>query len=150
MTVFELVIYGCGYFMLYVLITAVFVRFIRLLHHKGFIEVPKILIGGVVMPYKIEELTGKQLLDVYFEGGFYVGNGEEQEFVEVDVIVDGTDWDVEHKHESSEVVFKYGNKFYRIYLTRWGSYWQGYEYDEPEGAEEVMLATRTVEYWRVI
>lgn len=94
----------------------------------------------------ILKLNADQLKDIYYEGGFELGT----DFVEVNVINDGrNDWQVEHKCETSELIFEFEGRYYRIYLTRWGSYWQGYELNDPE-IEEVELAQKTVNYWRAL
>lgn len=92
------------------------------------------------------DFTNKQLQDIDDEHGFVNENGGWEDVR----IVERGEWEVEHKYESSWVVFEYQNKYYRFYLSRWGSYWQGYEYDTPDGFEEVELAQKTVNYWRAI
>jgi hypothetical protein len=93
------------------------------------------------------EFTNEQLLDIWREGGICTNPDDPNSWVDVTLVEEG-DWEVEHKCEQSTVVFEFDGKYYRFYLTRWGSYWQGYEYDEPDGFEEVEKATKTVEYWR--
>lgn len=95
------------------------------------------------------EFTNKQLSDVFFENAIQLDPNDDDSWVDVNIIEEG-DWEVEHKCESSTIIFEYNGKYYRFYLTRWGSYWQGYEYDEPDGFEEVIEDYKTIKYWRAI
>lgn len=94
------------------------------------------------------EFTNEQLDQIWSEGGFVPTTGD-SDWEDVNVVEEG-DWEVEHKCESSTVIFEYKGKYYRFYLTRWGSYWQGYEYDPIDGYEEVKQVEKTVLVWRAV
>jgi hypothetical protein len=93
------------------------------------------------------KFTGEQLLEIWREGGFEDANGEYQE---VEIVEGEDDWQVEHKCEQSQIIFKYQDKYYAFWLTRWGNYWSGYEYDEPEDAYEVEQVEKTILVWKAV
>lgn len=87
--------------------------------------------------------TEEQLRDIWREGGFNV-NGE---WVDVEVIEEGDDWDDEGKYQTAQVVFKFDGKYYAFDITRSGSYFSHYEYEVWDDAYEVEKRTKTIEYW---
>lgn len=96
------------------------------------------------------EFTSEQLNDIFFEGGFYLNRGgDEEDFVEVNVIEEG-DWQVEHKHEYCDVVFEYEGKYYMYGMSRSGSYWSDYHWEDPEEAYEVKQVEVVTTVWRAV
>jgi hypothetical protein len=91
------------------------------------------------------EFTEKQLKYIWREEGFEQPNGD---WVEVEVIEDGNDWEDDGKYQYALVVFIYNGKTYAFDISRSGSYFTEYHYEIMGGAYEVELATKTIEYWR--
>lgn len=42
-------------------------------------------------------------------------------------LIEKSEWEVEDKYQTCEVIFKHNDKFYSFYAYRTGNYYQGYE-----------------------
>ncbi|WP_214796502.1 MULTISPECIES: hypothetical protein [unclassified Exiguobacterium] len=95
-------------------------------------------------------LTHKQLEQLYIEHGLELEDGTEY------TVIEKGDWVSEHKSESMELIFTDGTKTYRGFIGRSGSYFTEYTYDSDiygddlADIDEVVKATKEVEYWKVV
>ncbi|MBC1286938.1 hypothetical protein [Listeria booriae] len=87
----------------------------------------------------MSKFTEEQLISVWRENGFAVGNDDWQDVT----LVDETEWDDFGKGATMSVVFSFKKKYYIFSVDRYGSYYQGYEYFVEEDAVEVDLKTET-------
>lgn len=62
-----------------------------------------------------------------FEDGWHV----EEDYTHFEVIEDG-DWEVDRKYQFRSSIVKFMDKHYQINEARRGSYWNDYEYDDPD------------------
>lgn len=77
------------------------------------------------------KITKRQLEDLYLYERLEV-NGKDLELVETG------EWEQDHKFQSLEIIFTDGEKFYRGYIGRSGSYHSDWIYDsEVYGADEI-------------
>lgn len=94
------------------------------------------------------KITQRELIDLWREGELEVG-GVTYKFVEQG------EWDgAGEKYQTLDVIFTDGERFYRGYITRSGSYFSDWEYVDYGEADidQVAKVTRTytVEEWGVV
>lgn len=96
------------------------------------------------------KFTDKQVESIAdFNGGFTDSEGNWQD---VEVVEEG-DWQVEHKCEQRRFIFKYQDRYFAFWETRWGSHWQGYEYEYGgvgEDVYEVKQVEKTITVWEAV
>ncbi|UMR33994.1 hypothetical protein MJ749_14955 [Paenibacillus polymyxa] len=81
--------------------------------------------------------------------------GTTRDGVELRVVDGADDWSSEGKYETCTVVFTNGERFYRSYASRSGSYYTDYMYDSEwndgdADVEEVRKVTKTIEAWEAV
>ncbi|MBC1230520.1 hypothetical protein HB816_08695 [Listeria booriae] len=91
----------------------------------------------------MSKFTEEQLISVWRENGFAVGNDDWQDVT----LVDETEWIDQGKFGSKDIVFLHNSKHYSYSLYRQGDYYRGYEFGVEDGATEVTekRTTKTIE-----
>lgn len=64
-------------------------------------------------------------------------------------LVEESDWEDDGKYQHCSVVYKSGEDYFRVNLARSGSYWNDYEYQDPE-FEQVEPFQHTITGYRPI
>ena len=83
------------------------------------------------------KMTNRELIELWREDGDGLYS-----------VVETGDWDgAGEKYQTLELIFTDGTRFYRGYITRSGSYFSDWNYDDYGNADidEVVKRTRTVE-----
>ncbi|MBC1564104.1 hypothetical protein [Listeria booriae] len=91
----------------------------------------------------MSKFTEEQLISVWMENGFAVGNDDWQDVT----LVDETEWIDQGGCACKDIVFTYNGKYYSYFLYRQGDYYGEYEFEASYECIEVTekRTTKTIE-----